>query len=454
MKHQMLILSLLVVLTLSVGWSPLPAAAEPTASGGHSTVLGNQPSASVPTGIGGKRFSDIGPFDDQATAIAIQSDNKVVVAGSTDANNDSNFAVVRYTAAGALDTSFGGDGIVLTDFGGNDQATALMIQPDGKLVVAGSSDAGGSTDFALARYLPNGTPDSSLSDDGKLTTDFGSGSEEEAHAAILQTDGKIVVAGASYSIDDFDFDFALARYTASGNLDPSFSDDGKLTTDLGGTLDMAAALVIQPDGKLVAAGSNDDSFALARYTASGNLDASFSGDGKATTAFSDEGMSSIYGLALTPDGKLVAAGQVTDNGDFALARYTASGNLDTSFSGDGKLTTDFGSNDRGAAIVIEANSTIVVAGSSNAHRSNDFALARYTASGNLDPSFSGDGKLTTDFFGGDDQALALARQSDGRLVAAGFAQRDSAIGFAVARYQDGALEISGAVYLPLVSKGT
>jgi uncharacterized delta-60 repeat protein len=440
------ILSLVAALTLLVGWNHLHAAALPS-DGQTRTALGT-------VSIGGKFFNDIGPSDDQGRAVAIQADNKIVVAGSTDARNDSNFAVVRYTMLGALDTSFGDDGIVLTDFGGNDQVAAVVIQADGKIVVAGSSDTGGSTDVALARYLSNGTLDGSLSGDGRLTTDFSSGSEDQAQAMILQPDGKIVVAGATYTIDDFDFDVALARYTASGTLDPSFSGDGKLTTDLGGILDMAAALVIQSDGKLVAAGRNDDSFALARYTASGTLDPSFSGDGKVTTAFGDEGMSSAYGLALLPDGKLVAVGQVTDNGDMALARYTSSGQMDSSFSGDGRLTTDFGGNDRGMAVVIQADGKIVVAGSTDAGSSTDFALVRYTPSGSLDSTFGTGGTRITDFFGGDDQAFALARQGDSRLVVAGVAQRDTTTGFAGGRYQHGTLELSGAVYLPLIRPGS
>jgi uncharacterized delta-60 repeat protein len=387
------ILSLVAALTLLVGWNHLHAAALPS-DGQTRTALGT-------VSIGGKFFNDIGPSDDQGRAVAIQADNKIVVAGSTDARNDSNFAVVRYTMLGALDTSFGDDGIVLTDFGGNDQVAAVVIQADGKIVVAGSSDTGGSTDVALARYLSNGTLDGSLSGDGRLTTDFSSGSEDQAQAMILQPDGKIVVAGATYTIDDFDFDVALARYTASGTLDPSFS-----------------------------------------------------GDGKVTTAFGDEGMSSAYGLALLPDGKLVAVGQVTDNGDMALARYTSSGQMDSSFSGDGRLTTDFGGNDRGMAVVIQADGKIVVAGSTDAGSSTDFALVRYTPSGSLDSTFGTGGTRITDFFGGDDQAFALARQGDSRLVVAGVAQRDTTTGFAGGRYQHGTLELSGAVYLPLIRPGS
>ena len=174
--------------------------------------------------------------------------------------------------SGDLDTSFSGDGKVLTNFGSgrDDVALALALQPDGKIVVAGYSDVSGSLDFALARYLSNGTLDPSFSGDGKVLTNFGT-SDDVAYALALQPDGKIVVAG--YSNASGSLDFALARYLSNGTLDPSFSGDGKVLTNFGGgNSDWASALAIQPrDGRLVVAGYSDASgshaFALARYHA-------------------------------------------------------------------------------------------------------------------------------------------------------------------------------------------
>jgi len=140
---------------------------------------------------------------------------------------------VGAVGSGDLDTSFGGDGTVVTDFGSGsyDQATALALQPDGKIVAAGSSTASGSQDFALARYLPTGTLDISFGGDGKVLTDFGSGSEAFAVAMTLQPDGKIVVAGRCTAGGTSAF--ALARYLPNGSLDASFSGDGRVCTDFG-----------------------------------------------------------------------------------------------------------------------------------------------------------------------------------------------------------------------------
>ena len=182
---------------------------------------------------------------------------------------------------------------------------------------------------------------------------------------------------------------ALAS-AAPGDLDVSFSGDGKQTTDFGGA-DVASAVAVQADGKLVVAGTSDGNFALARYGVDGALDPSFSGDGLVTTDLggTDDGQ----GVAIQADGKIVVVG--SSDGNFALARYTAGGGLDPSFSGDGLQTTDFGAADGATAVAIQGDGRIVVGGSSG----GDFALARYDAAGELDPSFSGDGKQTTGFGG-------------------------------------------------------
>ena len=218
-----------------------------------------------------------------ATAVALQADGKIVAAGPTsDPSIDfraGNFALARYHPNGTLDTTFGGDGQVITDFGGDEQATAVALQPDGKIVVAGWSVISSTTglpDFALARYLPNGTLDTTFSGDGLVTTHIGSSGNDAARATAvaLQADGKIVAAGWSVTSSTGHRSFALARYQPNGSLDTTFSGDGLVITDVGsGDRHDVFALVIQPhDGRLVVAGlARDDNgasdFALARYHA-------------------------------------------------------------------------------------------------------------------------------------------------------------------------------------------
>jgi len=354
--------------------------------------------------------------DDAANALVLQQDGKIVAAGESRRK----LALARYKPNGSLDTSFGGDGRVTTGFG---PAFALVEQPDGKLVVAG---AGSNDDFALARYNPDGSPDRSFGVGGKVTTVFGS-EDSKPFALVLQPHGKLVAGGRA----DGDFpEFALARYNPNGSLDTSFGTGGKVTTALGPEDDEVRALALQPDGKLVASGESDNSsaydFALARYNPDGSLDTSFGTGGMVTTAFS-EGDAEAGALVLQPDGKLVAAGAVlSDNDYFALARYNADGSPDPSFGTGGKVTTQLGPEFNAAnALVLEPDGKLVAAGQSTDLSNNYFALARYNPNGTLDTSFDDTGKVTTKIRSRGNGAAAVVLQPDGKLVAAGFTLKGS-----------------------------
>ncbi|PYM09261.1 MAG: hypothetical protein DMD82_00820, partial [Candidatus Rokuibacteriota bacterium] len=253
---------------------------------------------------------------DSGSALAIQTDGKIVVGGTSGGHCISDFALARFLPNGDLDTTFGTPdtsglartGLVITDFSPCDIGSALAIQTDGKIVVVGTSSFStfGTLDFALARYLPNGdldttfgTPDTSgLARTGQVTTDFAdlwetNKSSDEAFAVAIQSDGKIVVAGTSSAArgDVGVAVFALARYLPNGDLDTTFGNPeisglartGKVTTDFAGNA-QAFAVAIQGD-KIVVAGFSDGDFALARYEANGNLDTSFGSGGKVTTDF-------------------------------------------------------------------------------------------------------------------------------------------------------------------------
>ncbi len=237
-----------------------------------------------------------------------------------------------------------------------------------------------------------GALDLSFNGSGKVITDFGGGIER-AHGIVVQADGKIVVAGNSGILDDGIYDFALALYHANGSLDLSFNGTGKVTTAIGAGTDSARGIAVQHDGKIVAAGfsviSDRDRFAVVRYNTDGSLDTSFGGTGKVLTAVvGDNGMALC--VAVQNDGKILVAG--SSSGNFAVVRYDPNGSLDTSFNGTGKVTTDFGGT--AEAVTVQSDGKIVVAGGANNGTSN-FALARYNSDGSLDSSFSGDGKLTT-----------------------------------------------------------
>ncbi|HKP52244.1 MAG TPA: delta-60 repeat domain-containing protein [Chloroflexia bacterium] len=400
----------------------------------------------------GKVTTDFLGHINHAKAVAIQSDGKIVAAGIYYVDfYTSNFFLARYNADGSLDTSFDGNGIQIIGFSNYDHALAVAIQSDGKIVVAGctaSAYNSNTHDFALARLNANGSLDTSFGSDGKVITNF-STLGDCAHAVAIQSNGKIVVAGAAESPTS-DYDFALARYNTNGSLDTTFSGDGKVTTDFSGYEDSANGLAIQSNGKIVAggyaesSGSSGNDFALARYDTNGSLDTTFSGDGKVTTDFSG-GMDIAYDAVIQSDGKIVAAGKahtLTNDYDFALARYNTNGTLDTTFSGDGKVTTDFSDDVEIAyGLAIQANGKIVAAGyaytTSTGHYL--FALTRYTATGVLDTSFGFQGRRTTDFgsTGAGSDGRAVAIQSDGKIVVAGHMFTDTDYDFALARYQAG-----------------
>ena len=379
--------------------------------------------------------------DDAALSVATQPDGKIVAAGYSDNGSNTDFALVRYNPDGSLDTSFGGTGKVTTAvLSSNDFAHSVAIQPDGKIVAAGDSYNGANYDFALVRYNVDGSLDTSFGGTGKVTTAVLS-SSDVANSVAIQPDGKIVAAG--YSYNGSNNDFALVRYNPDGSLDTSFGGTGKVTTAVLSDFDLAKSVAIQPDGKIIAAGyswngSNID-FALVRYNPNGSLDPSFGGTGKVTTAVLSSN-DYAHSVAIQPDGKIVAAGQSWNgsNTDFALVRYNPNGSLDPSFGGTGKVTTAVLSSDDGAnSVAIQPNGKIVAAGDSRYNGEGYvFALVRYNADGSLDTSFGGTGKVTTAVLSFTDQANSVAIQPDGKIIAAGgsFNSGSNNDEFALVRY--------------------
>jgi len=339
----------------------------------------------------------------------------------------------------ALDPTFGTGGKVLTDFGGADDIEDVAVQSDGKIVAVGTQNQTSSASQFLARYDNDGALDVSFGAGGKVTTEF-----EAAYAVALQDDGKIVAAGSAGSGPSH-VDFALARYNADGSLDPTFGDGGKVVTDFNSTIDVARGLVIQPDGKIVVAGStrpfgpydkNPPDFALARYNPNGSLDTTLGGDGKVSTGFNSGWADNGYGIALATGGKIVVAGWGLPDGAggpgvIDVARYNADGSPDASFDGDGRVVSAPGTDNGAFAVVTQPDGRVIVAGFVDP----GLALVRYTARGSLDSSFGlGDGVAYARGV-----AYDLVRQPDGKLVAVGAFRSE----FAVARFtSSGALDRS------------
>lgn len=388
----------------------------------------------------GRVTSNFTSLNDEAFAIAIQEDQKILVGGGAPLTKG-RFALARYNTNGILDTSFGGDGKVTTDFGnGTDWVNALAIQSDDKIVAVGGSrpQSGNNVRIALARYNATGTLDTSFSGDGRVVTNITPG-YDYAEDVVLEPDGDIVIVGGAGGSGGR---FALARYNPQGTLDNSFSGDGTVVTNIKSGSDNAVAVGLLTDGRIVAAGwsgpatSNDYTFAVARYSAVGVLDDTFSNDGVAITNFTG-GNDYAWDMALQEDEKVVVVGAAAGGDErFALARYETDGSLDSTFSGDGKVVSDLDSgSDVATGVGIQSDGKVVVAGWSGPANSSNyrFAVGRYASDGDLDGTFSNDGIVMTNFTGGNDYAWDMAIQGDGRVVAVGRAAGSGGM-FALARY--------------------
>ncbi|BAM02675.1 hypothetical protein PSMK_05160 [Phycisphaera mikurensis NBRC 102666] len=357
---------------------------------------------------------------------AVQRDGKLVVAGGP------NFTVARFLADGTPDASFGphGTGVVEIPTAGEGQAVAL--QRDGKIVVAGGSW------FSLARLNLDGSPDTGFGSAGTGVVDDTFGSTFEANDLLIQDDGRIVLAG------DGAGDFILARFDPDGRRDHSFGGpgaNGRVQTDLYGARDSANAIAAGRDGRLyvtgrtTSAGSSDYDVALAAYSADGGLDRSFGSNGRARADFGDDD-EAAFGIDVQPDGRVVVAGRsrVSDANsyDFATARFTAGGFLDASFGGDGTVTTHLGRGyDAAYGVVVLNTGQLLIGGrTSGLGTTNgyDYGVVRLDADGSRDLTFGEGGVSAIDFEGERDDAEALVVGNDGRIFLIGRA--DGKIGVA------------------------
>jgi uncharacterized delta-60 repeat protein len=361
--------------------------------------------------------------DDYGYAMAVQDDGKIIVAGRN-YDNLGDFAVLRLERDGKLDTTFGDGGKVSVEIGeGADVGRAVAVQKDGKIVVAGSTD-GGTTgiDFGLVRLLPDGSLDEDFGEGGKVSTSF-SEDADTAYAMLIQEDGKIIVAGdAQGGTSETGLDFALARYNEDGSLDDDFGEGGKVMTAISesSSRDSVYALAFQQvDGKqrIVAVGGEGD-FSVARYDEDGALDVNF-GDGGKVSAINGSTIGAAQAVAIDGENRVVVAGH--DMNDFALVRLTTDGEPDASFGDEGRVLTRLSEDnwDRAQGLAIEADGKLVAGGwvYEGASSAGNFALVRYDADGELDPVFGDEGVVITEVVGPmkRDEASAVLLQSDERV---------------------------------------
>lgn len=361
---------------------------------------------------------------DNGRAVLVQDDGKIVLAGITEGR----IGLIRYNEDGSLDDSFGSNGIVLTTYGNdNIWGVGAAIQNDHKILVGGQVSTSSSSKFSVARYNQDGTLDLSFGNDGIAIAD-GTG-DDHGRTFCLQADGKLLVGGYSVFIDIFTFEFSVLRFNSDGSVDASFGTDGLAHINNLGHHNELFSIAMQADGNIVAAGQTYDpsydqvEFAILRFNNDGTPDSSFNSTGTVYSNFNSDSKDCAYAIAIQADYKIVIGGNSMSNSDedFALARYNPDGSPDPTFGQNGTVVTDLGSYwDNGYALNIQPDGKIILAGIADSPTDVDYVLVRYNADGSIDDSFGDNGVVWTDFGIGDDKARAICLDLEGRIIAAGY----------------------------------
>ncbi len=360
--------------------------------------------------------------------------------------------IVNAQKTGDLDSTFGKNGVLTLD-SLNSIAYSVAIQPDGKILVAGST--GGSQKengfYLIIRLNSEGTLDTSFANGGILKDRLDSSGTNFIHDIIIQKDGKIIAVGYVYPKNENYFKLLILRFNKDGSKDKLFGNGGAVVEKFSEFCDGGSSVDIQSDGKIVVSGVTNfisemssplclRAFCLARYNANGTLDKKFGNGGKVVTTFQD-GADFGTQVALLPDGKIILAGNVGDSlansGDnFTLLRYNSNGAIDKSFGIKGKVTTVISEThfDLVFSLAIQPDGKIIVSGTTGFGKKGDFVLVRYNTNGSLDNDFGTKGKTITKIGNGQDIAFSLAIQPDGKIITAGFSAFQNIECFSAARY--------------------
>jgi uncharacterized delta-60 repeat protein len=391
-------------------------------------------------GTAGKTTTAFTSSEDWGRSVLLQPDGKYVVAGHVHVGpNNEEFGVARYLSNGTLDTTFGSSGKFVSALSGtDDHAYTAALQPDGKILVAGSSNpgAGLNYDFQVIRLTSSGQLDTGFAGDGSTTVALGPGNDQ-VQAIAVQADGKILLTGEHFN--GTNSDMAIVRLLPDGTVDTSYGSDGKLIIPIGTDNDFPTAMRLQADGKAVVVGTSTingtNRMAVVRVNDNGTLDSTFGDSGKAVISFGTA-RENAYGLAIRPDGKILVGGSAGEstNYDFAIARLTSAGVLDTTFGTNGTVTTAIGSGtEEILSLSLQFDGKILATGYSFLNGNRDFAVVRYSSNGAVDSSFDTDGIQTIDFSGGNDVAYSSVIVSTTKLMVAGHANNGSNNDFGVAR---------------------
>jgi uncharacterized delta-60 repeat protein len=385
--------------------------------------------------------------------VAIQSDNKIIKAGSiySASAGISLLGVLRFNANGTVDNTFGTNGRAMIPFGFDYMGpSAIAIQSDGKIVVAGTVDKGPDTDIAVVRLNANGTLDASFGSAGKVLSN--ASGNDYARAIKIQADLKILVAGNGQIAGTFHSNMLIMRYNSNGNLDATFGNNGEANLAIGSYSSGAHSIAVQSDGKILLGGfttwlqnfSLYPSFAVARFNVNGTLDATFGSNGSVVPSVFIYGQ--ISGIAVQPDGKIVTAGgasaSATNNAQdirFGIVRLNANGTSDAAFGTNGGTLSNIGSENSVWGIGVQTDGKILVSGHyKTANDDFNYAIVRYTSAGTLDNTFGTNGITTIGMTDGSDDKFATIAGQGNNIILAGFSSSSQVRQFSTVRLNNSA----------------
>jgi uncharacterized delta-60 repeat protein len=449
-------------------------------------------------GNSGITITNAGSENDALTAVAIQSDNKIIAGGESYRNGISQFALIRYNTNGTADPSYGNNGLVITNFGNSCNINALVLQPGNKVVAVGNYNDGTNGDFAIARYLINGSLDTSFNGSGEVTSNFGN--SDNAISVALQTNGKILVGGY-YTNQQYNSHFEIARYNANGSIDSSFNGTGVAGTNFGSTEEIFASLAVQSNGKIIAGGyiyttNGFDDLALARFNVSGGIDSSFGLYGQVLDSIGNGNYNFLNCLTLESNGQILSGGytQTSNSILFTLSRFNTNGSLDNSFGTSGNVqgfypgnaiyydgmmvqsdekivvngytsngvtypyfltrlnqngSTDLTYGNKGMAVtngyyaVMQSDGKVVESYYNTTSTGYELMLSRYNTNGSPDLTYGTNGIVLSDFFGGSETYGPTAIQADNKVVVAGYIENSVGTDLLLARFNtDGTPDLS------------
>lgn len=386
----------------------------------------------------GKVTKDINQYDDIRNVI-IQTDGKIILAGDTQLNpNVMSYVAIRYNANGSIDSIYGVAGVANINDGSSNKLAGAAIQNDGKLILTGTS----SYDVKTVRLNTNGTLDTTFNGTGRVITSLAT---DETKSVAIQADGKIVVAGYKYDSTLHTSEFFLIRYNTNGALDTTFNSTGVVLASINKNKpNKPCDVKIQTDGKIVVGGTSylvyNNDIAVMRFNSNGTLDTTFNGTGKLTSGILTSGRDELQKLAVQSDGKILAAGySATDN--LSIVRYNSNGTLDNTFNNNGIVKDNFfhlyyGNPPKSSSVLSQTNGKVILVGSflNDNTNTNDIFVRRYNANGSIDNTFGNSGIAVFNINNNWTYANSAVLQSDGKILVLGETYRDTTNALTLIRF--------------------